>query len=60
MEQLSKHALDGAVGGTAVSVPLWIQSIDGWAQLVVAIGGVVLIGLRICIALRDLNRRGPR
>lgn len=58
MDQLLKHVPDGALATASSTAPLWMQSIDHWAQFVVAIGGVILIGIRICIGLRDLRKRG--
>ncbi len=56
MDQLSKHALDGAVGAAAVTAPLWLQLVQSGSQALVALGGVVLVALRIAIAVRDLRK----
>jgi len=56
MDHLSKHALDGAVGAAAVTAPLWLQLVQSGSQVLVALGGVVLVALRIAIALRDLRK----
>lgn len=48
---------DFGVGGMAVSVPLWLQQLELWAQAFVLIGGAVLLALRLVLAVRDLRRR---
>lgn len=50
-------ATDFGVGGTAVTVPLWLQHLEIWAQAFVLLGGAVLLVLRIAGALRDLRRK---
>ncbi len=50
-------ATDFGVGGTAVTVPLWLQHLEIWAQAFVLVGGAVLLVLRIAGALRDLRRK---
>lgn len=48
---------DFGVGGVAVSVPLWLQYLELWAQAFVLIGGAVLLALRLALAVRDLRRK---
>lgn len=48
---------DFGVGGTAVTVPLWLQHLEVWAQAFVLVGGAVLLVLRIAGALRDLRKK---
>lgn len=48
---------DFGVGGVAVSVPLWLQHLELWAQAFVLIGGAVLLALRLALAVRDLRRK---
>ena len=48
---------DYGVGGVAVSVPLWLQHLELWAQAFVLIGGAVLLALRLALAVRDLRRK---
>lgn len=49
-------ALDLLLGGTAVSTPLWLQNVEVVAQAVVAIGGAILITIRVAIAIRQYLR----
>jgi hypothetical protein len=57
------HKLDAAFDGTAamaaITAPLWLVDIELWGRALVILGGVVLLGLRIVIAWREL-RRGRR
>lgn len=48
---------DFGVGGIAVTVPLWLQQLEIWAQAFVLVGGAVLLALRIAGAVRDLRRK---
>ncbi len=57
------HKLDTAFDGTAamaaITAPLWLADVELWGRALVLLGGVVLLGLRIAIAWREL-RREPR
>jgi hypothetical protein len=53
-------AIDGAAALVAVTMPLWVQYVIVWAQALIVLGGVVLLGLRIAIAWRDLRAQGRR
>lgn len=48
---------DFGVGGVALSVPLWLQHLELWAQAFVLVGGAVLLALRLVLAVRELRRR---
>lgn len=56
----TKQALDYAMAGAAVSIPLWLESLQTWGEVVALIGGIVLLGLRIGLAIREWrsNRNG--
>ena len=49
---------DLLLGGAAASTPLWLQSLETWAQAIIVFGGVVLLGIRIAIALKELRKKG--
>lgn len=49
----AKNAIDGAIGAVGVSSPVWLQYLQNGAGAVVAIGGAVLIVIRVMIAWRD-------
>lgn len=48
---------DFGLGGAAVTVPLWLQYLEAWAQAFVMIGGAVLLVMRLVLAVRDLRRK---
>ncbi len=54
---MSKENLtDFGVGGAAVSLPLWVQHLEAWAQAVVIVGGAALVLVRLCLALRQAKK----
>lgn len=59
-EHASKDALDGAIGLGAITWPLWAQLLQTTGYVITFIGGIVLLGLRIAIAWRDLRDRQRR
>lgn len=52
-----ENLTDFGVGGVALTVPLWVQHLTEWAQVVVVVGSAVLVLVRLGMALR-LSRRG--
>ncbi len=50
---MSKELTDFGVGGAALTVPLWVQHLTEWAQVVVIVGSAALVLLRLCLALRQ-------
>ena len=53
---MNKTAIDLSVGAGAVSMPWWIQLTSGM-ELLIAVGGVVLISFRLAIAIREWRQR---
>jgi len=53
-------ATDLGVGGGALTVPLWVQHLEAWAQAFVMIGGAVLLALRLALALRALRDKDKK
>ena len=49
---MNRTALDLSVGAGAITVPWWMQLTAG-LELFIAIGGVVLVGFRVAIAIRE-------
>ena len=49
---MNRTVVDLSVGAGAISVPWWMQLTAG-LELFIAIGGLVLIGFRLAIAVRD-------
>jgi hypothetical protein len=48
-----KAAVDLAVGSAAVTAPLWAVNLTVWLNLIIAVGGLVLLGLRIYKAMKE-------
>lgn len=55
--QIVSAVPDVAVGGTALSTLLWFQHVEDWLAVVMAVGGVILLLLRIGVAWRELRKR---
>ena len=49
---MNRTVLDLSVGAGAITVPWWMQLTEG-LELCIAIGGLVLIGFRLAIAVRE-------
>jgi hypothetical protein len=47
---------DFGVGGAALTVPLWVQHLTEWAQVVVIVGSAALVLVRLCLTLRRAGR----
>jgi len=47
---------DIGIGGSAMTIPLWLQHLEFWAQHFVLIGGSVLLGLRLVLTLIELRK----
>jgi hypothetical protein len=46
---------DFGVGGAALTVPLWVQHLTEWAQVVLVMGSAALVLVRLCRALRQTD-----
>jgi hypothetical protein len=49
----TKTALDTALASGAITAPVWLAYVQTGAALLMAVGGVVLLALRIAIAWRE-------
>ena len=49
---MNRTTLDLGVGAGAITVPWWMQLTAG-LELCIAVGGLVLIGFRLAIAVRE-------
>ena len=49
---MNRTTLDLGVGAGAITVPWWMQLTAG-LELFIAIGGVVLVGFRVAIVVRE-------
>ena len=53
-----KAAIDVALGSVAITAPLWAVNLTVWVNLVVALGGLVLLAIRIFKALKETQSDG--
>lgn len=54
-QHIARNIGDGILGLSAISVPLWWQYLEAAFAGVVAVGGAILLVLRIWLAVRDLR-----
>lgn len=52
----AKLVIDSSIATGAITMPLWVTELQGWIGLAIAVGGLILVMLRIAIAIRDWNR----
>jgi len=50
-----QNTIDATLGGGTVSAPIWLQHFDIYVATLLAVGGAVLLGLRIWIAIRTIK-----
>jgi len=48
-----KAAIDVAIGSVAITAPLWAVNLTVWVNLIVALGGLVLLAIRIYKTLKE-------
>lgn len=52
----AKLVIDSTIATGAITMPLWVTELQGWIGLAIAVGGLVLVLIRIALAIRDWNR----
>lgn len=57
LEQSVKHTLDAAIGVGAITWPMWVQIFETAGYVITFLGGIVLLGLRIAIAVHELREK---
>lgn len=57
--QMKNAAVDVPIGVGAVSLPVWIEYLKEGAVAVTAVGGAILVGIRIAVAIRDYRKKTP-
>jgi len=55
--ETTRQVIDGAVGLGAVTWPVWVQHLETTGYIVTLVGGLLLLGLRIAIALHEWRNR---
>ena len=53
---MNKTAIDLSVGAGAITIPWWVQLTSGM-ELLIAVGGVVLISFRLAMAYKEWKQR---
>lgn len=53
---VKQAAIDAGTAGGVISMPLWVQQMEGWIQFVLYIGGALLLGFRIWLAFKEHRR----
>ena len=53
---MNKTVVDLSVGAGAITVPWWIQLTSG-LELVMAVGGLLLISVRLAVAFREWKQK---
>ena len=53
---MNKNVVDLSVGAGAITMPWWIQLTSG-LELLIAVGGVVLISFRLAMAYKEWRQR---
>jgi len=48
-----KQNIDIPIGAAGITAPMWLEPLNQWLALVVAIGSLVLIGYRFYVILRS-------
>ena len=49
----AKLVIDSTIATGAITMPLWVTELQGWIGFAIAVGGLVLVVIRIIIAIRD-------
>ena len=53
---MNKTVVDLSVGAGAITIPWWVQLTSGM-ELLIAVGGVALIGFRLAMAYKEWRQR---
>ena len=51
-----KAVIDLGLGGAAVATPMWLVQVTTIGELILVGGGIVLVGLRIWMAVKEVSR----
>lgn len=57
-EQQARSVYDAATGVAAVSSPLWLQHLENGSAAFVAIGGALLVLIRLGLAIKEWRQKG--
>ncbi len=56
----AKQTLDYALASGALAAPVWVQYIQTYVGLLMALGGLALVCLRLVIAWQELQQKRKR
>ena len=48
-------AVDSAIAGGVITMPLWAVGLNEWLHFFMAVGGSILIAYRLLILIRDIK-----
>ena len=52
----AKLVIDSTIATGAITMPLWVTELQGWIGFAIAVGGLILVVLRIIIAIKDWQK----
>lgn len=52
-----KHSMDGVIGASALSSPLWLPVFQDWLGIVVGIAGLILLVIRAAVGIKELRKK---
>jgi len=52
----AKLVIDSTIATGAITMPLWVTELQGWIGFAIAVGGLILVVIRIIIAVRDWQK----
>jgi len=52
----TKLVIDSTIATGAITMPLWVTELQGWIGFAIAVGGLILVVIRIALAVRDWNK----
>ena len=54
--QETKLVIDSSIATGAITMPLWVTELQGWIGFAIAVGGLILVVIRIVLAIRDWQK----
>ncbi len=52
-----KQAVDGALGASAISAPIWVQYIETGLTVFMLAGGALLLALRLYLTMKEVRQK---
>ncbi|KAF0118140.1 MAG: hypothetical protein FD149_865 [Rhodospirillaceae bacterium] len=54
---MDSRTMDVALGGGAITLPLWVQTLSDWMQILAIVLGTALVGIRLALAVHECRGR---